>query len=359
VPITSNDVLDRYADLIIKWRDEEGIGRRRAAVRLSELFGEPVTTGVVRVAFQKLGFAKSSLPDSVRAPNIPMHVEGDGEEEDDIDELVELRVKRSRTIKTKNKKHNKTIWLEPKPLGILVIGDPHVDNEGCDWESLVNHIKLVRDTEGVLAACVGDMQDNWIGRLAKLYCKSSVTASDGWRLSEWLLNQMQWIAIVGGNHDAWAHGPGVDPMAWLTRKCGVKCYATDELRITLKFTGTDLPPIIWVLRHDFSGRSWFHPTHGPHKEAMLDGRCHLLTAGHIHQWGQLTAEHRHSRVSHALRVRGYKRNDAYAREKGFAEHTYGESALVIIDPEKEGPSRISVFWDIQEGCQYLNWLRNK
>ena len=63
-----------------------------------------------------------------------------------------------------------------------------------------------------------------------------MTASDGWRLSEWFLSSMQWVAIVGGNHDAWAHGPGVDPMQWLTDKCGVLCYAQDEIRISLDLT---------------------------------------------------------------------------------------------------------------------------
>ena len=204
------------------------------------------------------------------------------------------------------------------------------------------------------------MQDNWVGRLARCYANASVTASDGWRLSEWFLSSMQWVAICGGNHDAWAHGPGVDPMQWLTQKCGVLCYAQDEIRMNLGWKDRpDLEPIIWVLRHDFSGRSWYHPTHGPHKEAMLDGKCHILTAGHIHQWGVLTTEQRHERVTHAIRVRGYKRADAYAKQKGFSEQTFGEAVLVIIDPEKSGPGRITIHWDIKEGCEYLTYLRQR
>ena len=136
------------------------------------------------------------------------------------------------------------------------------------------------------------------------------------------------------------------------------CYAQDELRITLQWKGRpDLEPVVWVLRHDFGGRSWFHPTHGPHKEAMLDGKCHILTAGHIHQWGQLSTEQRHGRVTHAVRVRGYKRADAYAKQKGFFEQQYGEAALIVIDPHNEGAGRISIHWDLEDGCNYLKWLR--
>jgi hypothetical protein len=242
----------------------------------------------------------------------------------------------------------------------MVFGDPHVDNEGCDWGLLKKHVELVNRTEGVFAASVGDMQDNWIGRLQRLYAKASMLASDGWRLSQWLLESMPWIALVGGNHDQWAQAAGSDPLKWISKKAKVMCYANDEIRITLRWKGRRaLEPLVWVLRHDFPGRSWFHPTHGPHKEAMLDGRCHLLTAGHIHQWGQLTTEQRHQRISHALRVRGYKRDDAHARALGFHEQSHGAAVLVVIDPEAGEPGRIRTFWDVEHGCDYLTWLRER
>lgn len=349
--VTGAFLVENYAHLLKKWR-AEGLGRRRCAAKLTEAIGTYVSPGAVRAAFECLG--RESLGPSP----IPMQVEEQGEPEEDIELLVKSKVQRSKKQRNRASQHKKTVRLEAKPVGILVFGDPHVDNEGCDWDALYQHVELARSTEGVLAACVGDMQDNWVGRLARLYSKSSTKASDGWRLSEWLLNQLQWIAIVGGNHDAWSHGPGVDPMKWLTQKCGVQCYAPNELRITIKWDNDELDPIIWVLRHDFSGRSWFHPTHGPHKEAMLDGKCHIMTAGHLHQWGELTTEQRHSRVTHALRVRGYKRNDEYAKEKGFYEQNFGESVLIVINPLASGAGRISTFWDIEVGCQYLTWLRS-
>lgn len=278
--------------------------------------------------------------------------------EQPIEELIQARIRAGERKIARGRKHRRELTLPAEPVGILVLGDPHVDNDGCDWGTLHHHIELAAEAEGVLTACVGDMQDNWIGRLARLYSHSSIDAADGWRLSRWLLSAVQWVAIVGGNHDAWAHGPGVDPLQWLTRECGVQCYAPDELRITLRWKGRpELEPVIWLLRHDFKGRSWYHPTHGPNKEAMLDGRVHLLTAGHIHQWGALQTEHRHGRVAHAVRVRGYKRNDDHARALGFPEQTHGEAVLVVIDPEREGPGRIQLHWDIEHGLDYLAWLR--
>ena len=353
---TTSELIETHKETIIKLKCE-GFGRLRAAQRIIELTGRPCSDKVMRTVYERLGSAISKK----RTPPIDIRDQSDVIEEQPIESLIASRVKSSERKKAKAGIHRRTLELpDTKPVGILVFGDPHVDNNGCDWAKLYEHVQLANNTDGVLAACVGDLQDNWIGRLARLYANSDVTASDGWRLSEWLLTEMQWIAIVGGNHDAWATGPGVDPLAWLSKKCGVMCYAPDEIRITLQWRGEpELEPIVWVIRHDFSGRSWYHPTHGPHKEAMLDGRVHLLTAGHIHQWGQLTTEQRHGRVTHAVRVRGYIRNDDFARAKGFFEQTYGEAVLIVVDPQMEGPGRIQMFWDVAQGCRYLTQLRNR
>ena len=276
-----------------------------------------------------------------------------------IEELIAERIRASQRDHAKTKRHNRELTLPAEPIGIMVFGDPHVDGH-CNWPKLHADIELARATPGVVCAAVGDQHDNWIGRLARLYAGSDCKASDGWRLSRYMFETLTWIAVVGGNHDAWANGPGIDPMAWLTRECGVMCYAPDEIRITLRWRNRpDLEPLVWILRHDFKGRSWYHSTHGPHKEATLDGKCHLLTAGHIHQWGQLTTEQRHGRVTHAIRVKGYKRDDDFARAKGFPEQQYGESCLVVIDPQASEPGRISVFWNLQQGCDLLTKLRDR
>lgn len=352
----SGEIVEHHSDLVKKWH-AQGWGRRKCAAHLAEETGRSCSAAVMEIVFQKL-----ELKAINKFPTAAIDIRDQGptseSEEVSIEELIQSRVKASKRKKKKFNRHKRKLELPAEPTGLMILGDPHVDNDGCDWEKIFEDVKLAQSTEGVLMACVGDMQDNWIGRLSKLYSNSSITASDGWRLSEWLLNSMQWIAIVGGNHDSWAHGPGVDPMQWLTKQCGVMCYAPDEIRMTLTWRDRpDLEPIIWILRHDFGGRSWYHPTHGPNKEAMLDGKCHLLTAGHIHQWGQLTTEQRHSRVTHAVRVRGYKRNDSFAIQKGFFEQTYGEAALIVLDPELEGPGRIKIFWDLEEGCKYLTYLR--
>ncbi len=344
------------SELLLEVQDmhDAGTSRRVAAQIVEEKTGRRCTPDVMRNVFRRLDLMGNETPRvEVRDVSPPSE---DGEKS--IDELIEDRVKASKRKALRADVHKRTLQLPAEPLGVMVFGDPHVDNEGCDWEALSAHVRLAQETEGVMGVCVGDLNDNWVGRLSKLYSKASMSATDGWRLSQWLLESLQWLAIVGGNHDEWSHSAGVDPLKWISDHADVKCYAPDEIRLTLTWKDEPaLEPIVWVIRHDFSGRSWYHPTHGPHKEAMLDGRCHILTAGHLHQWGSLVTEHRQNRVTIAARVRGYKRNDDFARSKGFFEQKYGESALLVLNPYGEGPAKVQIFFDLEVGCQVLQSLR--
>lgn len=339
-----------------------GMGRRRIAKYIEELTGRGCNPGTVGIALSKIGLHSPRK----MATRIDIKEEPLESCEMPIDELIESRIQASQRKIKSTAKHKKTIELPAEPVGVVVFGDVHIDNDGCDFKSLMSHVRLIQETEGILAVQIGDMQDNWIGRLQRNFADASITASDGWRLSEWLLGSgendagLQWLALIGGNHDSWANAPGLDPLSWLSKRCGIIAYAPDEIRLTLTWKGhPDLDPIVWILRHHFSGQSWFHPTHGPHKEAMLDGECHVTVAGHIHQWGELTTEQRHGRINTALRVRGYKRADSYAKMKGFYEQDHGESCLVVLDPFADGPGRVTTFWDLKRGCEFLTMLRGR
>jgi calcineurin-like phosphoesterase family protein len=186
--------------------------------------------------------------------------------------------------------------------------------------------------------------------------------SDQWRLSEWMLKDsgLDWLFVIGGNHDSWASGYGHDPLKWLSKRCGVRFYAPDQLRLDIEWIDRpDIEPYKILSRHFFKGHSWFHPTHGSQKQAMLDN-ANLLLSGHIHTWGQLSTEQMHNRITHAISLRGYKKQDKYSVQKGFMNNQeYGESCLIIIDPDKQGPARTKIFWDIEGGCEYLTYLRSK
>ena len=351
------EVVEQHGAEVRAWKVTEGLGRSRSAEKLTEKTGRLCTSGVMGVVFERLGIGHSK--------RVAINIEEDNPPRMDplsVEELISRRVDAFRRDSLRGDIHKRVLKMPPDPFGICVLGDPHVDNEGCDWPALSKVIEVCQDTDGVLMASVGDQTDNWIGRLQKKYADTSCLASDGWRLSQYLLEApgLNWIALVGGNHDGWSMVPGVDPLKWISEKAKVRCYAPDEIRITLKFTGDDdYEPFVWVIRHDCSGRSWFHPSHGPNKMAMLDGQVHLVTAGHIHTWAYLQQEAPHGRVTHAVRVRGFKRNDEYAISKGFREDWYGCACMIVVDPSVVGPDRLKIFWDVEKGAEYLTYVRSK
>ena len=96
------------------------------------------------------------------------------------------------------------------PIGILHMGDPHIDDPGTSIDALEHHINLIKNTEGLFGANVGDLANHWVGRLARLYAYQTTTEAEAWRLVEWLVTSVDWLYIIGGNHDLWV-GEG-DPV---------------------------------------------------------------------------------------------------------------------------------------------------
>jgi hypothetical protein len=245
-----------------------------------------------------------------------------------------------------------------RPIGILLFGDPHVDDDGTDLALLEDHARLVRETDGLYGASVGDVTNNWIGRLAHLYSQQGTTACDGWRLAEWFVGEVRdWMFLVGGNHDLWS-GAG-DPLKWV---CGQHqaLYQSSEVRAALRFQNGAEVRI--NCRHDFAGHSQWNPVHGPSKALMMGVRDHLAVAGHIHISGHTVLKDPDSLITmHALRVASYKRFDRYAVEKGMRDQSLGPCALVVIDPKMDPthPELLKVFFDPHLGADYLTWKRTR
>lgn len=245
-----------------------------------------------------------------------------------------------------------------EPFGILHFGDAHLDDDGTDIELVEKHALLVRSTPGLWAATPGDSHNNWVGRLAALYGQQSTTAEDGIRLAEWWINLVKkWLFIVGGNHDCWS-GAG-DPLKWIAKQESA-LYQDSEVRIALNFPNKTQVRI--NCRHDFNGRSIYNPAHGPMKALTWGARDHIAICGHWHVSGYGVLKDADSGIAmHGIQVGSYKTYDRYAREKNFRDQMLGPSCLTIIDPrlEPSNPGLVNVFWDPEQGAEYLTWLRSK
>lgn len=251
---------------------------------------------------------------------------------------------------------------ETKPIGILHFGDPHVDDDGTDLAALERHAAIVRDTPGMYGANIGDVTNNWIGRLQRLYSEQSTTAREAWRLAEWFLGLVDWLYIIGGNHDAWS-GAG-DPLQWILRGCNGP-FQYDGVRIALRFPNGREVRV--NARHDFKGHSMWNPAHGVSKAAQMGWRDHILICGHKHVSGYNINVHPDPTsgldmgiISHCIRVASYKVHDRYARQMGLPNQAISPCAVTIIDPNTTTePGLVHVFWSPEMAAEYLTWLRNR
>lgn len=283
--------------------------------------------------------------------------------EDDVpvEELVDRRVEQFERLRA-HEQAAKLIQVRvhiPGPIGILHFGDPHLDDDGADIGALRSHCELVQATPGLFAACVGDVTNNWVGRLARLYAEQSTSSKQAWRLAEWFISSLKGklLYLVGGNHDGWS-GAG-DPLRWITRQIDAM-YRMAHCRIELQLPEGQRPRI--NTRHDFPGHSMWNVAHGPARGLVRGVRDHVAICGDKHVSGHNELKDPDSgMVMHAIRVATYKIFDRFAREKGFEDQNFSPCAVTVFNTllDERHADYVKLFWDPLEGSQYLTYLRNR
>ena len=138
-------------------------------------------------------------------PELPDLPEGDYSAE----ELIEIACERFKRKDAREKaKRWRTIKMPTdEPFALAWLGDPHIDNDGCNWPLLMRDLELFK-SPGVYVCNIGDSTDNWVGRLTRLHAQSSMTQENAYKLVEWLVVEsgVHWLVWLLGNHDAWNDG---------------------------------------------------------------------------------------------------------------------------------------------------------
>ena len=271
----------------------------------------------------------------------------------DLWEQRKKRYKRKADAKYANRE---AVFKVPtnEPIGLLFFGDPHVDDDGTDLEMLERHAELTREVDGLYGVNLGDTTNNWIGRLARLYAEQGTTASEAWILAEHWLRSVDWLFMVGGNHDAWS-GSG-DPIKWISKAMHVH-YAADAVRARLRFPNGEDFTI--HARHTFPGHSQWNSTHGVAKAAKFGDDADILIAGHKHVSGYQVVKHPLSgKISHAIQVASYKIHDRYAEQLGLPDQHISPCAVTVLNPRaKRYVNRVQMFWCPEDASEYLTYLR--
>lgn len=244
------------------------------------------------------------------------------------------------------------------PIAVCHLGDPHLDDPGCDIADVERHIEVINRTEGMFGASIGDYQNNWVGRLAHLYGAQETSRKQAWKLVEWFVGSVPWLYLIGGNHDYWA-GDG-DPIIWMQKQSQCNEYRAHGARLALDLPGGREVRI--NARHDFRGHSQWNKAHGPSKAVQMGMRDHIAIAGHLHISAYQPVKCPMSGlISHCIRVASFKRYDSFGEQIGAVDHHFSPSVTTVIQPARtdDDPDMIHVFYDVAEAAKYLAWLRSK
>jgi len=284
-------------------------------------------------------------------------------------EPIENLIERKKALIKRRQRHEAATKLRAVkinidgPFGILHFGDPHLDDDHCDIGTLEHHCNLVRQTEGMLAGNVGDVTNNWVGRLAHLHGEQTTTVPDAWRLAQWMTDLLgdRLLYLVGGNHDAWCGSS--NPLDWIMAQTDA-INQSSEVRMALKHpTGT----IRINCRHDFAGHSMYNAAHGVSKSLQFGLRDHIAICGHKHTSAYNTLKDMNTGiVMHAIQVASYKIIDHYAKTRGFRDQHLSPCVVTVFNtmlPDTH-PDMIKVYWDGDEGAQAVKeararWKRQK
>jgi hypothetical protein len=98
------------------------------------------------------------------------------------------------------------------------------------------------------------------------------------------------------------------------------------------------------------------------KAALMGTRDHIYVAGHKHESAYSVLKDGISGITmHALKVASYKVYDRFAKDKGFRDNSLSPCAVTTINPNLPltHPDMIKVFWEPEEGADYLTWLRRR
>ena len=332
-------ILEAY-DLIKEY------GGTRSASRES---GIPRSTLQYRI---RLGKESGLIDDADIGYTAPVKIDDDIPVDDIVDHLHKRFQQRKKY--RESKKWSKIRMHTDEPIGLLWLGDPHIDDNHCDWDSLREHIDIIQSNEGIYGCSLGDQQNNWVGRLGRLYGEQDTSHKTAWKLVEWLIQEMNPMILIGGNHDMWS-GAG-DPLKWIAQ---TDClFENWEARIALTFPNKRECRI--VAAHDMPGHSQWNPLHAQIKAAKFKSNAHLYISGHRHNWALAHIELVEQETTAWLaRARGYKYHDTYAFVKGFEQQKFGQAILQVIDPTN--PSEVSwvqCFADPHEGAEYLQYRRS-
>jgi hypothetical protein len=306
----------------------------------------------IRIAMNAVKWRAEEKRASVEMPEFP---------DDDIP-IEEIIAHQEKQFRKKFDHHRAKKWFPIKvrmdgPIGLSFFGDPHIDDDGCNWPLLRRDCEIHRKTPALFGVNIGDTTNNWVGRLMRLFANQNMGQSRARKLAKWLLPEsgVTWLAWLIGNHDAWNEGDAI------LRAMGGHLVPMEDWQAQFKLVfpnGRECR--IWAA-HDFPGHSQWNSLHGPQKAAHTKDWAHVYACGHKHNWAAHQEESASKEfVYWLLRARGYKFFDSHSEHLGHASQQEGAAITAVINPDASNMAGlVQAFADMEAAADYLTFLRKR
>lgn len=311
-------------------------------------------------AFRWAREARTQQAAITKPVTFPDFIDGDDEEPiEDVIDRMSRNYERAKAAADKKKWYRVEIH-DRRPIGVLFMGDPHLDDNGCNWPVLRQHVAIAQ-APGIYAVNIGDTTNCWGGRLVRLYANQDTSVQTARRLAEWLMldSGVRWLLWLLGNHEHM--GDGGPLLAEMNKRYGTNAIPLLDWQADFVLAFPNGAEFRVSCAHDFPGNSMWNPNHGAVKAARFGKDMDLLVHGHLHNWAISQWELAEQGCAPLMvRTRGYKHLDSYATRIGAHEQEEGQSVLVIFDPDaKSKAGRVTAFVDVEKGADYLRFLRSK
>ena len=338
---------------------------------LQEALNERARHGSVAAAARALNIPESTLRSRISralgeglsneattssAPVLPDFGEDDVSALDIIDHM-------SKRFKKKYEHNKAREWFDismpdDSPIGLCLMGDPHVDDNGCNWPLLKEDCDIMAETEGMYCVQMGDASNAWSGRLMRLWADQDTSRTTAYKLIEWLMRDsgVTYLLCLLGNHDTMS----TENSHVIKQMLKDTVHVFDwQAKFNIVFPNGRKCPT-W-LAHSMKGTSIYNILNGPMRASKFSTLpIPIFAQAHHHEWGYFVTEDVDTKLStHLIKTRGYKYVDEYADRHQFGSQDDGATMTAIIDPrvEETHPGFIRVFEDLRLARDYLTFIR--
>ncbi len=245
---------------------------------------------------------------------------------------------------------------KPGPFMYLLLGDQHIDDPYCNLRLLYEHITIARAHDNIFVLPMGDLHNNWVGRLQRLYADQEMSREQAYKGIKWLLTEagMNIPLILLGNHDMWEQGKEI-----LNHMLQNETMIVADWRAKFKLVCPNGREVLIDAAHDHKGHSMYNALHAQKRAAMFGRKAHVFIGAHRHTPGITKDWWGEERVTTwYVRCGSYKYFDMHAVTNGFPNYMDAPAMALIIDPESPNNNPIvHVTDDIPMAVRMLDMLR--